>query len=117
MAHFCCGVGHSLWHTWFDRDLGISGRVVVRTLDPETQKEKIEQRLVQFVKPLARVSTLSIHLQTAEERGAFKVNKEEHLSPVIGTSARPPMSLPTAPGSKVPQHTTLALVCQPPSQS
>lgn len=76
----------SLWHTWFDRDLGISGRVLVRTVDPETQKEKIEQHLVRIHKPLARVSTLCIHLQTAEERGAFKVNKEEHLSPILGTS-------------------------------
>lgn len=34
---------------------------------------------------MARVSTLCIHLQTAEERGNFKVNKEEHLSPILGT--------------------------------
>lgn len=58
---------------------------MVRTVDPATQKEKIEQHIVQINKPLARVSTLCIHLQTAEERGAFKVNREEHLSPVIGT--------------------------------
>ena len=74
-----------MWHTWFDRDLGISGRVLVRTIDPETQKEKIEQHIVCVSKPIARVSSLCIHLQTAEERGAFKVNKEEHLSPIIGT--------------------------------
>eukprot|EP00571_Detonula_confervacea_P014483 CAMPEP_0172307440 /NCGR_PEP_ID=MMETSP1058-20130122/8301_1 /TAXON_ID=83371 /ORGANISM="Detonula confervacea, Strain CCMP 353" /LENGTH=575 /DNA_ID=CAMNT_0013019611 /DNA_START=68 /DNA_END=1795 /DNA_ORIENTATION=- len=78
--------GGGLWHTWFDRDLGISGRVLVRTIDPETQKEKIEQHLVRIHKPLARVSTLCIHLQSREEMGAFKVNKEEHLSPILGTS-------------------------------
>ena len=76
-----------LWYTWFDRDLGISGRVLVRTIDPETKKEKIEQRLVKIHKPLARVSSLCIHLESAEERRAFKVNKEEHLSPILGTSA------------------------------
>ena len=76
----------SLWHTWFDRDLGISGRVLVRTIDPTTQKETISQHLIQITKPLARVSTLAIHLQSAEERGAFKVNKEEHLSPILGTN-------------------------------
>ena len=69
----------------FDRDLGISGRVLVRTIDPTTGKEKIEQRLIQVTRPIARVSTLAIHLQTAEERGAFKVNKEEHLSPILAT--------------------------------
>lgn len=62
----------SLWHTWFDRDLGISGRVLVRTNDADTRKEKIEQRIVRIARPIARVSTLCIHLQTAEERGAFK---------------------------------------------
>mmetsp|Transcript_42413 Transcript_42413/g.90240 ORF Transcript_42413/g.90240 Transcript_42413/m.90240 type:complete len:580 (+) Transcript_42413:79-1818(+) len=77
--------GGGLWHTWFDRDLGISGRVLVRKIDPETQKEKIEQQIISIHKPIARVSSLCIHLQTAEERGAFKVNKEEHLSPIIGT--------------------------------
>ena len=75
----------SLWHTWFDRDLGISGRVLVRTTDADTQKEKIEQQFVQINRPVARVSTLCIHLQTAEERGSFKTNKEEHLSPILGT--------------------------------
>ncbi|KAL7534129.1 hypothetical protein ACHAXR_005651 [Thalassiosira sp. AJA248-18] len=79
--------GGGLWHTWFDRDLGISGRVLVRKVDLETKKETIEQHIVRIPKPVARVSTLCIHLQTAEERGAFKVNKEEHLSPVIGTQS------------------------------
>eukprot|EP00984_Skeletonema_dohrnii_P009014 scaffold3382_cov121-Skeletonema_dohrnii-CCMP3373.AAC.4 len=71
----------------FDRDLGISGRVLVRNTDPETGKEKIDQRMVRIAKPIARVSTLCIHLQTAEERGAFKINKEEHLSPILGTQS------------------------------
>lgn len=79
--------GGGLWHTWFDRDLGISGRVLVRKTSPETGKEKIEQHLIRIEKPVARISNLAIHLQTAEERGSFKVNKEEHLSPIIGTQS------------------------------
>lgn len=79
--------GGGLWHTWFDRDLGISGRVLVRKACPDSGKEKIEQHLVRIQKPVARISTLCIHLQTAEERGAFKVNKEEHLSPILGTQS------------------------------
>ena len=78
---------HRLWHTWFDRDLGITGRVLVRKVDPETQKDKIEQRMLQIFRPVARVSTLCIHLQTADERGSFKVNKEEHLNPILGTQS------------------------------
>jgi len=34
---------------------------------------------------VARVSNLCIHLQSAEERTAFKVNKEDHTSPIIAT--------------------------------
>ena len=77
--------GGGLWHTWFDRDLGISGRVLVRTKSEEDEKESIVQRFVKIDKPVARVSTLCIHLQTAEERRAFKVNKEEHMTPILGT--------------------------------
>ena len=76
--------GGGLWHTWLDRDLGISGRVLVRTKNEEG-KEVIKQRLIKIDQPLARVSTLAIHLQTGEERAALKVNKEEHLSPILGT--------------------------------
>ena len=37
--------------------------------------------------PVARVSNLCIHLQSAEERAAFKVNKEDHTSPILATEA------------------------------
>lgn len=69
--------GGGLWHTWFDRDLGLSGRVLVRN------ENKVEQRLVQIDRPLLRISNLAIHLQTSSEREAFAYNKEEHLSPVL----------------------------------
>lgn len=38
---------------------------------------------LQIARPLLRVPTLCIHLQSGEERAAFKVNKEEHLRPVL----------------------------------
>lgn len=70
--------GGGLWHTWFDRDLSISGKVLLRQNDGT-----IQHQLFQLHNPVARVSTLCIHLQTAEEREAFKVNKEEHTSPIV----------------------------------
>lgn len=68
-----------LWHTWFDRDLSLSGKVLVR----EKESETISSKLVQFQDPMARISNLAIHLQTAEERVAFKVNKEDHTVPIL----------------------------------
>jgi aspartyl aminopeptidase len=75
LAVECYGGG--LWHTWFDRDLGISGRVLVRS------GKSIEQRLVKIDRAILRIPNLAIHLQTAEEKEAFKINKEDHLSPII----------------------------------
>lgn len=72
--------GGGLWHTWLDRDLGISGRVLVR------EGGKVVQKFVKINKPIARVSSLCIHLKTAEERKALTVNKETHLAPILGTA-------------------------------
>lgn len=78
--------GGGLWHTWFDRDLGISGRVLVRNGD------KIEQKLVKIDRPILRIPNLAIHLQTADERTAFTVNKEDHLSPILAMAAEKALS-------------------------
>mmetsp|Transcript_11349 Transcript_11349/g.12869 ORF Transcript_11349/g.12869 Transcript_11349/m.12869 type:complete len:480 (+) Transcript_11349:213-1652(+) len=71
--------GGGLWHTWLDRDLGIAGRVLVKK-----GETKFEQHLVHVDKPILRVPSLCIHLQTAEERAALKLNKEDHLTPILG---------------------------------
>ena len=44
------------------------------------------QKFVKINKPIARVSSLCIHLKTAEERKALTVNKETHLAPILGTA-------------------------------
>ena len=101
LAIECYGGG--LWHTWFDRDLSVSGRVLVqRKPDPsspssssssEAEKPrrrflKTEQLLVNLADPIARISNLAIHLQSGEERKAFAVNKENHTSPIIATASK-----------------------------
>jgi len=86
--------GGGLWHTWFDRDLSLSGRVFCRrkvNTDGE-DVEFIEQRLVKIDQPILRVPNLAIHLQTAEERKAFKINNEDHLSPILAMSAEKALS-------------------------
>lgn len=79
--------GGGLWHTWFDRDLGISGRVMVRNADGG-----ITQKLVKIDRPLLRISNLAIHLRTAKEREAFEFNKEDHLSPILAMEAQKALS-------------------------
>lgn len=82
LAVECYGGG--LWNTWFDRDLGLSGRVLVRNSENGT----IEQKFVKIDKPILRIPNLAIHLQTAKEREAFAFNKEDHLVPILSLEVK-----------------------------
>ena len=75
--------GGGLWHTWLDRDLSVSGNVLVRT---STDHHKITNRLVQLSDPIARISSLCIHLQTADERKALALNRETHTVPIVAST-------------------------------
>jgi len=67
--------GGALLNSWLDRDLGLSGRVVLR--DGSV-------RLVLVDRPLARVPQLAIHLdREVNERGVL-LDKQAHLTPVWG---------------------------------
>lgn len=61
--------GGGLWHTWFDRGLGMAGKVIINN------NNTIEERLIRVNRPIAIIPNLAIHLQTSEERNAgFKVS-------------------------------------------
>jgi aspartyl aminopeptidase len=71
--------GGALLASWLDRDLGLAGRVLLRskTGDPES-------RLLQVDRPLLRVAQLAIHLdREVNERGVV-LNRQEHLAPIWG---------------------------------
>ncbi|KAM5444786.1 vacuolar aminopeptidase 1 [Microsporum ferrugineum] len=63
--------------TWWDRDLGIGGRVLVR--DPRTGV--VEKKLVKLDWPIARIPTLAPHFGSAAV-GPF--NQETQMTPIIG---------------------------------
>jgi aspartyl aminopeptidase len=74
--------GGGLWHTWFDRDLTVSGRVIVN------EGDRFSQKLVDIDRPILRIPTLAIHLDRSVNTDGFKFNAETNLIPVIATAVQ-----------------------------
>ncbi|KAG2603517.1 hypothetical protein PVAP13_5KG776400 [Panicum virgatum] len=72
--------GSGLWHTWFDRDLTLAGRVILKAAD-----DSFKHKLVKITRPLIRVPTLAIHLNRTVNSDGFKPNLETHLVPLLAT--------------------------------
>jgi aspartyl aminopeptidase len=68
--------GGGLWHTWFDRDLGIAGRVLLE------KDGQYTHHLVNIDRPILRIPSLAIHLDRGVNE-AFKFNAETHLTPIL----------------------------------
>ena len=71
--------GGGIWHSWFDRDLSLAGRVLVKD-----KEENFVQKLVKIDRPIIRIPTLAIHLDRSPE---FNPNKENELFPIAGMIA------------------------------
>lgn len=71
--------GGILAYTWFDRDLGLSGRVVLRDEGGGTRLQN-----VRIDRPLARIASLAIHLNRDIRTNGFSPNKQQHLPPLLG---------------------------------
>ena len=77
------GYGGGLWHTWFDRDLTLAGRVLVRQPDGRTTAE-----LVRIDRPILRIPNLAIHLQSDEERRGFAPNLQTQFPPMLASEVK-----------------------------
>lgn len=64
--------------TWWDRDLGIGGRVLVK----DSKSGKIHTRLVKLGWPIARIPTLAPHFGAAANLS--NANKETEMVPIVG---------------------------------
>ena len=71
--------GGGIWRTWFDRDLGLAGKVVVKL-----SNGTIESRLWDSKKALMNIPSLCIHLDR-DSNTKFEMNQETHLKPTIAT--------------------------------
>lgn len=69
--------GGALLNPWFDRDLGLAGRLTLR--DGEG---RLSSRLVDLREPVAVVPSLAIHLDR-EANDKRSINKQHHLPAVI----------------------------------
>jgi len=70
--------GGGLWHTWFDRDLSLAGRIILKD-----ENGGFTSKLIRIDRPLLRVPSLAIHL----ERGSgdsFQFNQETEMLPILG---------------------------------
>ena len=80
--------GGAWLNSWLDRDLGISGRLSIRSGGQERSDsgrgtgDGVEHILVRIDDPILRVPQLAIHL--AEDRKAVELNPQRHVNAVWG---------------------------------
>jgi aspartyl aminopeptidase len=69
--------GGILHNSWLDRDLGVAGRLTLHDG---------EHVLVDVDRPIARVPQLAVHLDRGVNDNGLKLDPQQHLRPVWGTS-------------------------------
>lgn len=68
--------GGVLLNSWLDRDLGVSGRIVV------DEDGTLAEHLVLVDRPVLRVPQLAIHLDREIHENGLKLNRQQHMAPI-----------------------------------
>ncbi len=74
--------GGLLHYTWFDRDCSLAGRIQLGGDTPRTV-------LVDLERPMARISSLAIHLNRELAETGFKPNAQQHMHPLYALEGGP----------------------------
>jgi aspartyl aminopeptidase len=74
--------GGLILNSWLDRDLGLAGRVAVRTVDG------VDTRLFHDRQPILRVAQLAIHLDRSQN-DELTLNRQQHMVPLWGVGDDP----------------------------
>ena len=78
-GYFQLGVevyGGALLHPWFDRDLGLAGRVFYQS------QNRLQSALIDFARPIAIIPSLAIHLDR-EANNNHSINSQRDLPPIL----------------------------------
>jgi aspartyl aminopeptidase len=73
--------GGVLLNSWLDRDLGLAGRVALRS---DAAPGGVEHRLFRTDAAVLRIPQLAIHLDREISERGLALNKQQHLTPVWG---------------------------------
>jgi len=71
--------GNPLLYTWFDRDLGLAGRIWIKSPD-----DRLQEQLLNIDESILRIPSLAIHLNRDILQEGLKLNAQAHLIPVLG---------------------------------
>ncbi|KAI8476626.1 MAG: peptidase M18, aminopeptidase I [Monoraphidium minutum] len=99
--------GGGLWYTWFDRDLGVAGRALVR------EGGKLVHKLVKVTKPVLRIPMLAIHLQRNLYTEGFKPNFQTNLMPLLATASKAAAAAAAAAAPAAPPPAAAAAPAAP----
>lgn len=72
--------GGPVIHTWLDRELGVSGRVILKN------GKNLEHHIIDLKQPLAIIPNAAIHVNRELNKG-FEYNAQNHLQAILSVSA------------------------------